>query len=147
MSTWPGRIRRAVLLALAWAIAWAPLGVLTGMILDQDGTMDEPWIAIGAYPGFLSALIFSAALAVTDGRRRLDELSVARVAGWGALSGLLVMLPSVTSMLGTPNTEHVLWRGRFLILGAVTLLSALSAVVSVLLARKARQRDSVAAGR
>lgn len=65
----------------------------------------------------------------------------------GALSGLLVMLPSVTSMLGTPNAEHVLWRGRFLILGAVTLLSALSAVVSVLLARKAKQRDSVTAGR
>lgn len=128
------------MLALAWAIAWAPFGVLTGMILDPDGTMDEPWIALGVFPGFLSALVFSAVLGFTYGRRRLDELSPERVAVWGALSGLLVMLPSVTSLLGTPNTEHVLWRGRFVILGAVTLLSAVSAVGSVLLARKTKER-------
>lgn len=141
MSIWPGRIRRAVLLALAWGLAWAPLGVLTGLILDPDGTMDEPWIAIGAYPGFLSALAFSIVLAFTDRRRRLDELPLARVAGWGALSGLIVIGPTGTGLLGTPDTEHALWRGRFVIMAAVTLLSAASAVSSVLLARKATHRS------
>src|SRR5688500_5314274 len=135
MSTRFGQIRRAVLLALAWGVAWAPLGVLTGMIIDSDGAMDEPWIAIGAYPGFLCALIFSTALAFTHRRRRLGELSFARAAVWGAVSGLLLMV-IVTGLLGSPNSEHALWKGRFLIAGAITLLSALSAVASVWIAGK-----------
>ena len=142
MSAWPGRIRRAFLLALAWGIAWAPLGVLAGLILDPDGKMDEPWIAIGAYPGFLAALVFSIVLCLTDRRRGLGEIQLARAAAWGTLSGLVVMTVPLMSLSGTPNTDHVLWRGRFVIVAAVALLSSASAVTSVLLARRARRRDS-----
>lgn len=142
MSAWPGRIRRAFLLAIAWGIAWAPLGVLTGLILDPDGTMDEPWIAIGAYPGFLAALVFSIVLGLTDRRRGLGEIQLARAAAWGTLSGLVVMTVPLMSLSGTPNTDHVLWRGRFVIVAAVALLSSVSAVTSVLLARKVKQRGS-----
>ena len=137
MSTWFGGIRRAAMLALAWGVAWAPLGLLTGMIVDADGAMDEPWIAIGAYPGFLCALIFSTALAFAHRGSRLAELSFARAAAWGAVSGLLLMVV-VTGLLGSPNSEHVLWKGRFVIAGAITLLSALSAVASVWVAGKVK---------
>ena len=139
MDTWVAHIRRAFLLALAWGLAWAPLGVLAGMIIDSDGAMDEPWIAVGAYPGFLCALVFSILLALTDRRRGLDELPLARAAAWGALSGLILMVPIVAGLLGDPNTEHALWRGRFMIGGAVAALSAVSAVVSVLVAVKAKR--------
>ena len=142
MSAWPGRIRRAFLLALAWGIAWAPLGVLAGLILDPDGKMDEPWIAIGAYPGFLSALVFSIVLGLTDRRSGLGDIPLARAASWGTLSGIVVMTVPLMSLSGTPNTDHVLWRGRFVIVAAVALLSSASAVTSVLLARRARRRDS-----
>lgn len=142
MNTWPRRIGRAFLLALIWGIAWAPLGVLTGLILDPDGTMDEPWIAIGAYPGFLSALVFSIVLGLMERSRGLAGVPLARAAAWGTLSGLLVMTIPLMSLSGTPNTEHVLWRGRFVIVAAVALLSAVSAVTSAVLARKAKQRTS-----
>ena len=38
---WPRRIRDAVLMGLAWAAAWAPVGVLVGLIVDPDDSMDE----------------------------------------------------------------------------------------------------------
>jgi hypothetical protein len=124
---------------MAWGIAWAPLGVLTGVLLDPTGAMDEPWIALGAYPGFLSGLIFAIALGLARGRPKLRDLLPRRAALLGALSGLIVM--AIPFLLGgTPNTEHVLWRGRFVFLAAIVMLSALSAVLSALLARTTKRR-------
>src|SRR3712207_4768270 len=118
MRTWLGRIRRAGLLALTWAVVWAPLGVLLGMIMDPDGSMDEPWLAVGAYPGFLCGVVCSAVLEMTAGRRRFAELSLVRVGAWGAASGLLVIVLPLIGVLGTPNTDHALWRWRVIIIGA-----------------------------
>ena len=134
------RMRGALLLALVWSLAWAPLGVLVGMIVDADGAMDEPWIAVGAYPGFLSAILFVVLRALIDGRRGLAEVSPARASALGAVSGLLVILLPFSGLIGTPNTEHEFWRWRFVIIGAVGLLSGLSAIVSVLVARTKRRR-------
>ena len=115
--------------------------MITGMIFDPDDSMDEPWIALGAYPGFLCALVFCLMLALADSRHRLDELSPSRAGAWGALSGLLVMALPMTGLLGTPNTEHPFWQWRFAIGGVVILLSSISAVGSVLLARTAHKRE------
>ena len=139
MRTWLEPVRRAGLIALTWAVVWAALGILTGIVVDPDESMDEPWVAVGAYPGFLCGLVFSAVVALTDGRRRFDKLSLSRVGAWGAVSGLLVIVLPFTGLLGTPNIEHPLWRWRVAIIGAVTLLSSLSAVISVLLARTAKR--------
>lgn len=139
MSTWVRHLRRAVLLALTWAVLWAPLGVLTGFIMDPNDTLDEPWPALGAYPGFLCGLVFAVVLAIAARHRRLGELSPSRAGSWGALSGLLVMAPIFSGLLGTPNTDHPFWQGRFVILTAVILLSSISAVASVLVARSANR--------
>jgi hypothetical protein len=138
--TWLRHGRRAFFTALTWGVLWAPLGVITGIISDPNDSMDEPWIALGAYPGFLCGLVFCAVLAIADGRRRLDELSASRAAAWGALAGLLVMALPMTGLLGTPNTEHPFWQWRFMIVAAVVLLSSVSAVGSVLLVRTANKR-------
>ena len=127
-------------MALTWAVIWAPFGPLLGMILDPDGTMDEPWILAGALPGFFCGLLFSMVLGVAERRRGLHELSLARVAIWGAAAGLFLMVVNLTA-LGTPNTEHLFWRGRYIIIGGVTLLSAASAAGSLLLARMAKKRE------
>ena len=139
--TWLRHLRRAFLTAVTWGVLWAPLGVLTGAIWDPNDSMDEPWIALGAYPGFLCGLVFCAVLAIADGSRRLDEVSPARACAWGALSGLLLMALPMTGLLGTANTEHPFWQWRFAIVAAVVLLSSMSAVCSVLLARKADKRE------
>ena len=75
---------------------------------------------------------------MTNGRRRLDALSLSRVGAWGAASGLLVgMLPFV---LGTTSAQRPLWFWAAVIIGPITLLSAASATVSASLARMVTRR-------
>ena len=139
MRTWLRRIRGAVLMALTWAVVWAPVGVLIGMIVDPNDSMEEMWVAVGAYPGFLCGAVFSAVLGIAEGRRRFDELSLSRVGAWGAVSGLLVgVLPFV---VGTLSAELPLWLWGVVIIGPVTLLSSVSAVGSALLARMVKKRE------
>ena len=48
MSKWLRVIRGAVMKGLTRSVVWAPVGVLTGMIVGPDGAMDEMWVAVGA---------------------------------------------------------------------------------------------------
>ena len=83
--------------------------------------------------------VFCAVLGVAESRRTFDELSLSRVGVWGAVSGLLVgVLPFAA---GTVNTALPLWLWGVVIIGPVTLLSSVSAVVSALLARMAKKRE------
>ena len=137
MRTWPRRIRGAVVMGLAWAIVWVPVALLISMIVDPDESMDEPWILVGAYPGFLSAVVFSIVIWVAERRRRFDELSFTRVGALGAVAGLLVgMVPFVA---GSNSTNLPTWLLMFAIIGPITLLSAVSAGGSLALARRAEK--------
>ena len=134
-------------MGLAWAVVWAPVAVLIGtMIVDPDDSMDEMWVAVGAYPGFLCGVVFSVVRGIAGGRRRFDEWSLSRVAAWGALSGLPVGV--FPFLVGTPTAELPLWRLAGAVVGSVTLLSALSAVGSALVLRHAAgKRLPAGAGR
>jgi hypothetical protein len=142
MKTWPKRIRGAVLLGLAWAVAWAPLAVLIGLlIVDPDNSMDEMWFVIGAYPGFLCGVLFYAALAIAERGRRLGAVSLARAGALGAVSGALVgVLPFV---LGDSETVMPAWMFAAIVIAVFTLASTGSAVATVLVARMWRQRSSI----
>jgi hypothetical protein len=127
-------------MGLTWALVWAPAAVLLGMIVDPDGSMDEMWVAIGAFPGFLGGVIFAAVLAMAGRRHRFDELSLSRFAAWGAVAGVLVgVLPFAAGGRGQ-------WPLGLGVVGAITLLSAVSAAGSLALARVAERRDALAAG-
>ena len=140
---WLRRVRGAIAMGLTWAAVWAPAAVLAGLIVDPDGSMDEMWVAVGAYPGFLGGVVFSVVLGIAAGRRRFDELSLARVGAWGAAAGLLVgTLPFV---LGEPTTETPLWLLAGGVIGSITLLSGLSAAGSLALARMGETRALAAA--
>ena len=140
MNNWQRNLRGALLMGLTWAIAWAPVGVLIGTIIDPDGSMDEPWVLVGTFPGFLCGVVLFTLLRMAEGRRGLDELSPFRAAVWGAMAGLLVgVLPFV---LGSQNTNgRPLWLLPVVAIGSVTLLSAVSGSVSVALARWWRGRS------
>jgi hypothetical protein len=138
MKKWLRRIRGTVGMGLTWALMWAPVAVLIGLFVDPDGSMDEMWPAIGAYPGFLGGVVFSMVLATAARHRRLDELSLARVAAWGAAAGLLVGVLPFT--IGQSTTERPLWLLATVVVGTITLLSAVSAAGSLALARMAEKR-------
>ena len=125
-------IKRAALLALGWAVAWAPIALLVGItIVDPDNSMDEMWPLVGAYPGFLCGLLFSILLAVAERGKHLGQVPVPRAALWGVLSGVLV--GAIPSIIAEPR--GLLSAG---IIGSITLMSALSAVVAVMIARKTK---------
>lgn len=109
--------------------------------------MDEPWLVVGAFPGFLCGVVFFTLLRIAEGRRRLHELSVPRVASWGALSGLLVPVLFVLLMamgLGTWQGGHTPWLLVALATGATILGSACAASVSLPVARWWRRQNSEA---
>jgi hypothetical protein len=133
MSKWLKRIRGAVLLGLAWAVVWAPIAVVIGtQIVDPDNSMDEMWVAIGAYPGFLCGVVFCALLGLVQGHGRLERVSLLRAAMLGGLSGIAV--GALPFLIGSYNPEFALTRP--VIVGSFTVLGALSAVASALVAQR-----------
>ena len=126
------RLGAALMMGLAWAVVWLPIGLVIGMIIDPDGAMDEPWVVVGTYPGFLCGVIFSAVVGMGKGRRRFDELSLHGIGNWGAVSGLLVGgVWLVLALLSDPTQ----WLLNVVVVGSLTLLSAVSGVGSAFLAR------------
>lgn len=140
MKTWLRRVRGALVMGVIWAIVWAPVGVLIGLVVDPDGSMDEMWVAIGAYPGFLGGVVFATVLAIAGRGRRFRELSIRRFAAWGAAAGLLVGALPFT--IGDYTGALPLWALGSIVMGTVTVLSAGSAAGSLALARVAERRTS-----
>ena len=134
---WLRRIRGAVLMGLTWALVWAPIAVLIGMVVDPDGSMEEMWPAVGTYPGFLGGVVFSVVLAIAARRRRLEELSLGGVAAWGALAGLVV--GSLPFIVGDATSELPVWLLPTVVVGSLTLLSAGSAAATLALARRGQK--------
>jgi len=138
MKKWLRHIRDAVVMGLTWAIQWAVLAVLIGTITEAlsgysiERNHLDPLMAL-AMPGFIVGVIFSIVLRFAEGGRRFDELSLSRLAAWGAVVGLLLGVLSFA--LGTPNDRYSLWLVVGIIVGSSTLLSAVSAVGSALLFR------------
>jgi hypothetical protein len=127
-------------MGLTWAVVWAPVGVLIGMIVDPDGSMDEPWVAVGAYPGFLGGVAFATVLGIVGRRRRFDELSLLRFAAWGAAAGLLV---GGLWLVVVSSSDPPRWLLNVVVVGSLTLLSAVSALGSLALAQRAQERESL----
>jgi len=150
MKKWLRRIRDAVAMGLTWAIQWAVLAVLIGTITESlsgysiEKNHLDPLMAL-AMPGFLVGVIFSTVLWFAEGGRRFDELSLPRLAAWGAVVGLLLGVLSFA--LGTLSDRFPLWLGVVIIVGSSTLLSTVSAVGSALLFQyAARHKIPVHAG-
>ncbi len=144
MKKWLRRIRAAVTMGLLWAVPWAIVAVLIGWVVDPDGSMDEMWFLIGAYPGFLGGVLFSIVLAIAERRRNLSEISIRRFGAWGAVAGLAIgVLPF---MLGTPSADIDVARLATVVIGSFTVMSAASAAGSLALARRGQARERLDGG-
>jgi hypothetical protein len=152
MDRWLRRIRGALGLGLTWAVGWALAGVMLGVTsLLLPGlpwsaffeVFDAPLPAL-AIPGFLGGALFSVVLGIVGRRRRFDELSLPRFAALGAVGGLLVsLIPAAMVAVGLAEIgreDAGLWELTAVIVGPFTILSALSAAASLMLARFAVRR-------
>jgi hypothetical protein len=128
-------------MGVTWALVWAPVAVLVGtQIIDPNDSMDEMWVMVGALPGFLSGVIFSVVMGIAARRQRLDDLSIPRVAGWGALAGTIIgILPF---LLGNTDGSPPAWLLGAVIVPTFAVLSSLSAAGSLALARRALKHEA-----
>ena len=142
MMRWLRRIRGALLMGITWALVWAPIGLLIGFIVDRDGRMDEPWIAVGALPGFFAGVVFSVLLGIIGRRHRFEDFSLRRFATWGGAAGLI--MGTFPFLAGSLNPALPVWF-PVVVIGSITALASASASASLVLARKA-ERAALAAG-
>lgn len=110
---------------------------------------DAPLPAL-AIPGFIGGVLFSMVLAVAGRHRRFEELSLPRFAAWGALGGILLSLvPDALVALGLATlsgTGPGQWELAAVLVGPLTVMCALSASGSLLLARKGEHQARLAGG-
>ena len=147
MKRWLKRIRGAVGMGLTWATAWFGVGALievVTMVLGISSAIAVLELAAAfAIMGFIGGAVFSVVLGIAEGRRRFDEMSLPRFAGWGAVGGLLTMALVLAVSASAPGVTlpFVLVAG---VVGA--LMGAGSAAGSLALARRADDRELLDAG-
>jgi hypothetical protein len=82
------RVRGAIGMGLTWGAAWSALGFVPRWIFGIGSDLPFPLLLGGL--GFIAGVTFSGLLVLIDRRRRFDQLSLPRVAAWGAAGGLLL---------------------------------------------------------
>lgn len=135
MTHWLRRIRGALGMGVAWALAWFGAGIALLLVVGPDAA-DVPFPLGFGLLGFLAGVSFSAVLGLVEGRRRFDEMSLPRFAGWGAVGGLVLAagFTVVAALLGAADLDIVA------VLGPVFgVAGAGSAAGSLALARMAEE--------
>ena len=132
MRKWLRRIRGAIGMGFTWGAAWSAAGLVPRWLLGFNP--DAPFPIIFGVLGFIAGVTFSGVLVLTEGRRRFDQMSLPRFAGWGAMGGLLLSaLFAKIASLG--------WGDVLMIAPTFALASAICASGSLAIARHALRRE------
>ncbi len=134
MKKWLKRIRGAFGMGLTWAAVWGGVGAIAGLVAGVGAV--APAIS-GALFGFIGGAIFSTVLGIAEGRRRFDEMSLWRFAGWGAVGGLTMAV----ALVGEITLANFVLNGF-----VYALLGAGCASGSLALARRTDDRELLDAG-
>jgi hypothetical protein len=132
MQKWLRRVRGAIGMGITWGAAWAGVGMVPRWVFGIE--TDAPLPLVFGALGFLAGITFSAFLALAEGRRRFDQMSLPRFAAWGAIGGLLLSaLFAKAASLG--------WGDVLTIAPTFALASAACASASLAVARRAVSRE------
>ena len=132
MRKWLRRVRGTIGIGLTWGAAWSVVGMAPRWLFGFNA--DVPFPLVFGVLGFLGGVICSGLLALTEGRRGFDQMSLPRFAGWGAIGGILLSALFVrAASLGGGDALAI----------APTLAVAcgISAAGSLALARRAVRRE------
>lgn len=132
MRKWLRRVRGAIGMGITWGVVWSAVGTVPRWVLGFNP--DAPFPIIFGVLGFVAGVTFSGLLALTEGRRRFDEMSLPRFAGWGAVGGLL--LSAFFAKVASLGLGDVL-----MIAPAFAVACAACASGSLALARRAVSRE------
>jgi len=142
MKKWLRRLRGAFGMGLTWGLTWFGVGMvmLLGLLLVTGSTgADVPYpLGFGAF-GFVAGVTFSGVLGLVEGRRRFDQMSLPRFAGWGAVGGFLLasILVLVVALGG-----DITFLSNLVVLGPIfAAAGAACASGSLALARRAEDRE------
>lgn len=119
-------------MGFTWGAAWAGAGIVLAVLTRFQA--DAPFPLVFGVLGFLAGVTFSVFLALTEGRRRFDQMSLTRFALWGASGGLL--LSALFAKAASPG-----WGDVLVVAPTFTLASAVCASGSLALARKSGGRE------
>src|SRR5215475_5883767 len=72
MWNWLRRIRGAIGMGFTWAVAWSAVGFVPRWVLGINSDLPFPILFGGL--GFIAGVTFSGVLALTEGRRRFDQM-------------------------------------------------------------------------
>lgn len=152
MQRWLRRIRGALGMGLTWGLAGFVVGMGIELIHNiwpnPLGAAVDIWPAALAYPGFFGGVAFATVLGIAGRRRTFDELSLPRVATWGALGGLFVaLIPAAMAATGLATFNVPLWQITAALLGPFTVGGAIAASGSLVLARRGEHRDRLGGSR
>jgi hypothetical protein len=132
MQTWLRRIRGAIGMGFTWGVAWAAAGTVLTMVTRFQA--DAPFALVFGVLGFIAGIIFSALLALIEGGRPLDQMSLPRFAGWGAMGGLLLSAFFA-------RAASLDWGDVLTVTPTFALACAVCASGSLAIARRAVRRD------
>ena len=132
MGTFLRRVRGAIGMGITWAIALGVVGSVPRWAFGVDTDAPIP-IIFGAF-GFIAGVTVSALLVLAEGRRRFDQLSVRRFAGWGAVGGLLLSALWASAV-------SLRWGEILAIAPAFALVCAACASGALALAKRAAMRE------
>ncbi|HXG69347.1 MAG TPA: hypothetical protein VNJ04_01900 [Gemmatimonadaceae bacterium] len=136
MKKWLSGGRAIFAMILIWTVGWG-LGFGGLMELyDPDGRIGDVWPTVFAIPGFIGGIMFCALLRAAEGRRRFDEVSLARFATWGFVTGLVLGLLTIPAKVGDVSP------GALGMIGIMTVLSTIAAVASAAVFRFASRRTA-----
>jgi hypothetical protein len=132
MQPWLRRIRGAIGMGVTWAFTWSAAGAALRWVFGVD--TDAPLPLLFGLAGLIGGVLFSGVLALTERRRRFDEMSLPRFAGWGATGGLL--LAGVVARVASLG-----WGDVLALAPTLAVASAVCAAGSLALARRAERRE------
>ncbi len=134
------RIRGIVSTGLTWAFGWGAVATVLklGAATFLGATLGSLMAVIvsGTTLGFVAGTSFGVILSITERRRTLDQLSLKRVAVWGALGGMGLSLLLAPRLLGAGLPLCVVVTSYLIPLGITGPLGAGFASGSVALARR-----------
>lgn len=93
------RLRGILGTGLVWATGWVGANALLCLVSGVPLQYLLPLSVTAFFQGFVAGGAFATILSVAERKHTLKELSLRRVALWGGIGGMLIVLPAIPALL------------------------------------------------